>query len=268
MKYVGAHVSIAGGVQNAPGNAHQIGAMAFALFTKNQRQWKAKPLSADSIAEFRRNCDRHGFSPEYILPHDSYLINLGHPEAEGLTKSRDAFLEECQRCQQLGLKYLNFHPGSHLGQSSEKACLQRIAQSINWTLAQTSDVVAVIENTSGQGHQVGYRFEHLAEIIHQVEDKSRIGVCLDTCHAYTAGYDLKDPQGYQFVLQTFENTVGLSFLKAMHLNRHAGIGQGTLGLTTFRHIMQDPRLDGIPLILETPDPTRWPEEIRQLRSMA
>jgi deoxyribonuclease IV len=275
MKYVGAHVSAAGGVENAPLNAHKIGARAFAVFTKNQRRWKARPLSDRSIEAFRRNCEDRGYTPEHILPHDSYLINLGHPDAEGLAKSREAFLDELQRCRQLGLRYLNFHPGSHLGRSSETECLRRIAESINWVLDKTRGVTAVIENTAGQGGHVGYRFEHLAEIIDGIDDRSRIGVCLDTCHSYTAGYDLKSPAGYEDTIQTFDRVVGLRYLKGMHLNdckkamgsrvdRHESIGRGTLGVASFGAIMKDPRLDDIPLILETPDDALWPEEIALL----
>lgn len=278
MKYVGAHVSAAGGVENAPLNAHKIGAKAFAVFTKNQRQWKAKPLTPQSIEAFKQNCEKLGFGPEQILPHDSYLINLGHPEEEGLTKSREAFFDEFQRCEQLGLTFLNFHPGSHLRKISETESLARIAQSINMALEQTQNVTAVIENTSGQGSNLGYRFEHLAEIIGQVEDRTRVGVCLDTCHSYTAGYDLKTREGYQRVLDQFDRIVGLKYLKAMHLNdckkglgsrldRHESIGKGTLGLEPFGFIMEDPRLDHMPLILETPDNDRWAQEIRMLYQM-
>lgn len=275
MKYIGAHVSAAGGVENAPLNAHKIGAKAFAVFTKNQRQWKAKPLSAEGIEAFMRNCADLGYSPEHILPHDSYLINLGHPEPDGLAKSREAFLDELQRCGQLGLKYLNFHPGSHLGRRSEAETLKRIAESINWALDQSRGVTAVIENTSGQGGHVGYRFEHLAEIINQVEDRSRIGVCLDTCHSYTAGFDLKSPVAYEETISSFDRIVGLGYLKGMHLNdckkelgsrvdRHESIGRGTLGLEPFKYIMTDPRLDNLPMILETPDDSLWKKEIALL----
>ena len=275
MKYVGAHVSASGGVENAPLNAQKIGARAFAVFTKNQRQWKAKPLSARSIDAFKRNCAESGYGPDQILPHDSYLINLGHPEVEGLTKSREAFLDELRRCEQLGLLFLNFHPGSHLGKGSEGDCLGRIAESINWALDKTRSVTAVIENTAGQGGHVGYCFEHLAEIIDGVEDRSRVGVCLDTCHSYTAGYDLKSSSGYEETIRDFDRIVGLAYLKGMHLNdckkamgsrvdRHERIGWGTLGVEPFRFIMKDQRMEDIPLILETPDDSKWPEEIALL----
>jgi deoxyribonuclease-4 len=278
MKYIGAHVSIGGGVENAPLNACKIGATAFAMFTKNQRQWKAKPLSPQSIETFKLNCHETGFAAHHILPHDSYLINLGHPEKEGLAKSRAAFLDEFERCEQLGLIYLNFHPGSHLGKISESESLGKIAQSINMALEQTRNVTAVIENTAGQGSNLGYRFEHLAEIIDQVEDQSRVGVCLDTCHMYTAGYDFISHDSYRETMAHFDRIVGMNYLKGMHLNdskkplgsrvdRHENIGRGALGLEPFGLIMSDPRLDGIPLILETPNNDLWAEEIRRLQKL-
>jgi deoxyribonuclease-4 len=278
MKYIGAHVSAAGGVENTPLNAQAIGATAFALFTKNQRQWTAKPLTEESIRRFKENCAAAGFTPDQILPHDSYLINLGHPEAAGLNKSRVAFIDEMQRCDQLGLRFLNFHPGSHLKKISEADCLDRIAASINLALDQTSGVTAVIENTAGQGTNLGHRFEHLAAIINGVHDQSRVGVCLDTCHTFSAGYDLTTPDGFDATLARFDAVVGIAFLKGLHLNdgkksrgsrvdRHERLGKGTLGLETFRMIMTDPRFDNIPMILETPDPSRWAEEIRLLKGM-
>jgi len=277
MKYVGAHVSASGGVENAPINAQAIGATAFALFTKNQRQWVAKPLTAESIAAFKSNCEKYGFMPSQILPHDSYLINLGHPEKEALQKSREAFSDEMQRCEQLGLDRLNFHPGSHLNQVSESECLKTIAESINLALEQTKGVIAVIENTSGQGSNLGFSFSQIHEIISQVDDQSRVGVCIDTCHAYTAGYNIKTKEGFEAVFDEFEKTIGFSFLKGMHLNdckkelgsrvdRHESLGKGTLGLGVFSFIINDPRFDGIPLILETPDESIWAEEIKLLKN--
>ncbi len=275
MKRVGAHVSTKGGVENAPINAHNIGAKAFALFTKNQRQWKGKPLTEESITAFKANLAEIGIAPEHVLPHDSYLINLGHPEKEARQKSRDAFLDEMQRCEQLGLQLLNFHPGSHLNQIDEEQCLDLIAESVNWALEQTRGVVAVIENTAGQGSNLGYRFEHLARIIEQVEDKSRVGVCLDTCHTFTAGYDLRTPEACEATFAEFENVVGFRYLRGMHLNdakpelgsrvdRHESIGKGKVGLAAFRYIMNDPRFEEIPMVLETVDETIWPEEIELL----
>lgn len=277
MKYFGAHVSASGGVENAPINAHRIGAKAFALFTKNQRQWKSAPLSSASISAFRANCEKYGFSPSQILPHDSYLINLGHPEDEGLAKSREAFLDEMMRCEQLGLDRLNFHPGSHLGKVDEEACLRKIAESINLALEKTSGVTAVIENTAGQGTNLGFKFEHLRYIIDHVEDKSRVGVCIDTCHAFSAGYDLATQDAFDKTFMDFDAIVGFGYLKGMHLNdtkkalgskvdRHENIGVGFLSTDAFRFIAKDPRFDGIPLILETPNEELWAQEIALLYS--
>ena len=276
MKYIGAHVSASGGGDNAPINAYQIGATAFALFTKNQRQWHAKPLESSIIDSFKKRCEKYGFTSKQILPHDSYLINLGHPDAEQLEKSRTAFLDEMQRCEQLGLTLLNFHPGSHLKQISVDECLSRIAESINITLDKTKDVVAVIENTAGQGSNLGYKFEHLAQIIDLVEDKSRVGVCIDTCHAFAAGYDLRTDKACQETFAEFEKIVGFNYLRGMHLNdakselashvdRHDSLGEGNIGKTAFRYIMQDSRIDEIPLILETINSDIWAQEIAWLK---
>lgn len=278
MKYIGAHVSVAGGVENAPFNAHSIGAKAFALFTKNQRQWVAKPLTQKSIDLFKENCDKYGFKPNQILAHDSYLINLGHPEKEGLEKSRNAFLDEMKRCELLGLDRLNFHPGSHLNKVSEQECLDTIAQSINWALEQTRGVTAVIENTAGQGTNLGYSFEQIASIIDKVEDKSRVGVCIDTCHAFTSGYDISTPEGFEQTFAKFEEIIGFKYLKGMHLNdskkelasrvdRHDSIGKGFVGMGAFGLLMKDPRFDEIPMVLETPDTLQWSHEIDLLYKM-
>ena len=276
-KFIGAHVSASGGVENAPLNAFAIGANAFALFTKNQRQWYSNPLSDKNIDTFKRNCEQHCFCADYILPHDSYLINLGHPVAENLDKSREAFLDEMRRCKQLGLKLLNFHPGAHLNAISLDECLRKIAESINITLDKTQGVTAVIENTSGMGSAVGYKFEHLAQIIHYVDDKSRVGVCIDTCHAFTAGYNLPDKDSYQQTWDEFDRIVGTDYLKAIHLNdskkplgsrvdRHDNLGLGFLGLDFFSKFMNDQRFNNMPIILETPDESKWAEEITLLRS--
>lgn len=275
MKKIGAHVSVSGGVEMAPVNALGIGADAFALFTKNQRQWVAKPLSVESITLFKENCEKEGFDIRYILPHDSYLINLGHPDREGMEKSRAAFLDEMRRCELLGLKMLNFHPGSHLNKISIEKCLDRIAESVNMTLDKTTGVTAVIENTAGQGSNVGNEFWHLRYIIDKVEDKSRVGVCLDTCHTYTAGYDIVNE--YDRVFTEFDEVVGRNYLCAIHLNdskkplgsrvdRHDSIGKGLIGIDFFRRFMQDSRFDNMPVILETPDDTIWRDEIKMLRS--
>lgn len=275
MKYLGAHVSVSGGVETAPVNAHEIGANAFALFTKNQRQWVSKPLTHESILRFKENCKEYGFSSAYILPHDSYLINLGHPEEGGLQKSRDAFLDEMQRCELLGLKLLNFHPGSHLNKISLEECLNRVAESINIALSKTNGVTAVIENTAGQGSNVGYEFPQLKYIINRVNDKSRVGVCLDTCHTFTAGYDFLN--NYEQVFRDFDEQVGFNYLRGIHLNdskkalashvdRHESIGKGLISIEFFKRIMKDNRFDDMPIILETPDEHLWKEEIALLRS--
>lgn len=266
-------------MENAPVNAHKIGATAFALFTKNQRQWVAAPLTAAQIGSFRKVCDQYGYLPAQILPHDSYLINLGHPERDGLEKSRAAFLDEMQRCEQLGLDRLNFHPGSHLQKIAPEESLDRIAESINIALDKTHGVTAVIENTAGQGSNLGFAFEQLAYLIDRVEDKSRVGVCIDTCHAFAAGYDLRTAEACERTFAELDSIVGFEYLKGMHLNdamkilgsrvdRHTPLGEGMIGIECFRYIMQDARFDGIPLILETPDEERWPEEIAMLKAFA
>ena len=279
MKYIGAHVSASGGVEQAVLRAVDIGANAFALFTKNQRQWKAPPLKAETIEKFKRFCQVHHFTADQILPHDSYLINLGSPEVEGLEKSRVAFIDEMERANQLGLKLLNFHPGSHLNKISNQDCLARIAESINIAVSKVPNVVAVIENTAGQGSNLGYRFEHLAEIIEQVEDKSRVGVCLDTCHTFSAGYDISSLEQCEKTFAEFEQVVGFKYLRGMHLNgsktplgsrkdRHDTLREGTIGTAFCEFIMKDNRFDGIPMILETINPDIWAEEIKFLRTLA
>jgi deoxyribonuclease-4 len=277
MKYVGAHVSASGGVFNAVKNAQDIGAKAFALFTKNQRQWKAKDLDSETIDKFKAALDESGIQAKHILPHDSYLINLGHPEMEKRQKSFDAFVDEVQRCEQLGLDRLNFHPGSHLKKMSEDECLDAIAENMNRTLDQTSGVSLVLENTAGQGSNLGWRFEHLAHIIDKVEDKSRVGVCIDTCHMFTAGYDIRTKDTYEATWKEFDDVVGFEYLKGMHINdskpdlgshvdRHHSLGLGKIGLDSFKFLMQDPRMDDIPLVLETIDESIWDQEIKLLYS--
>jgi len=277
MKRVGAHVSSSGGVQNSPLNAKDIRAKAFALFTKNQKQWKANPLNSENIDSFKKHCRENGFLPEHILPHDSYLINLGNPEKEGLGKSREAFLDEINRCSQLGLKYLNFHPGNHKKMISEDECLDLISESLNIALDSTEGVTLVVENTAGQGTSLGYRFEHLAHIISKIEDKSRIGVCMDTCHTFASGYDIRTFETYSETMKKFDDIVGFQYLKGMHLNdskaklgsrvdRHHSLGEGELGLDPFRFIMGDSRIDEIPMVLETIDSTIWEKEIKLLYS--
>lgn len=278
MKYIGAHVSASGGICNAILNAEAIGANAFALFTRNQRSWVSKPLATDEINSFRSLLAERGFEPQYVLPHDSYLINLGSPDDEILTKSRNAFLDEMKRAEQLGLTMLNFHPGSHLNKISEEECLDQIAREINAALSQTKGVTAVIENTAGQGTNLGWRFEHIRRIIDGIDDKSRVGVCIDTCHTLAAGYDLSIEMGYQFCFDDFESIIGFQFLRAIHLNdskknagshvdRHETLGNGFLGKEFFSRFMHDPRFDNMPIILETPEPSLWAQEIEWLRSL-
>ncbi len=292
-KFVGAHVSASGGVDNAPLNAMAIGAKAFALFTKNQRQWVAKPLETKTIDAFHQNLEKSGILPKHILPHDSYLINLGHPEVEKLEKSRDAFIDELERCHILGLDKLNFHPGSHLTKISKKdpvyhdklmeaelGCLDVIAESLNRAIDATPDsnVKLVIENTAGQGSNLGYKFEHLAHIIDKVEDKSRVGICIDTCHMFTAGYDIRTRETYDETWNSFDKVVGREYLMGMHINdskpplgsrvdRHHSLGQGEIGWDAFKFIMNDSRMDDIPLILETIDESIWAEEISALYAL-
>lgn len=277
MKYVGAHVSASGGVSKAPINAHEIGAKAFALFTRNPSRWQSAPISDKEANAFKENCAKFGYTPDLILPHDSYLINLGSPDTESLEKSRQSFLDEMRRCEQLGLTMLNFHPGSHLNKISVDDCLDRIAESINITLDITSGVKAVIENTAGQGSNLGFTFEQIRRIIDGVHDKSRVGVCIDTCHALAAGYDLTSPNGYDETWRQFGEIIGWEYFSAMHVNdtkkglgskvdRHESLGKGMIGSELFQLIMNDPRMDSIPLILETPNVDIWPDEIRQMYS--
>lgn len=277
-KFVGAHVSAKDGVSQAPVNAHDIGAQAFALFTRNPSRWVSKAITDKEAEAFKANCQKLGFTPAQILPHDSYLINLGAPDEEKLAKSREAFLDEMRRCEQLGLTMLNFHPGSHLDQMDPDECLDLIAASINDALSKTTGVKAVIENTAGQGTNLGFSFAQLARIISGVTDKSRVGVCIDTCHAFAAGYNLAEAEGYEAMWKEFDDVIGLQYLSAMHINdskkglgsrvdRHESLGKGAIGEAFFGMMMNDDRLNGIPLILETPDESIWKDEIAWLYSL-
>lgn len=278
MKYIGAHVSVQGGISSAPEAANALGAKAFALFTGNSNRWVSKEISDDVAEMFKENCSLYGFKPEYILPHDNFLINLGSPDPQKLHLSKKSFLDDMHRCNKLGLKFLNFHPGSHVNLISEEECLDKIAESLNWIFDRSQNVTAVLENTAGQGSNLGFRFEHLAHIISKVEDKSRMGVCIDTCHAYSAGYDIATEEGYKETWKAFDEIIGAQYLKGIHLNddlrekgsridRHAPLGEGTLGEAFFRRFINDPRFDNMPIILETPDESRWPEEIKWLYSL-
>ncbi|WP_297943650.1 deoxyribonuclease IV [uncultured Campylobacter sp.] len=278
MKRIGAHVSASGGVFNAPLNAARIGADAFAMFVKNQRKWDAPPLSAEEIIAFKDALKQSGIRAEHVLVHDSYLINLGHPREAEREKSLNAFVDEIRRCEALGLRLLNFHPGSHLNEISVQQCLDNIAESLNFAIANTAGVKLVLENTAGQGSNLGYDFAQLAYVIGKISNKDRIGVCIDTCHAFAAGYDLRSPQAYERTMSEFDRAIGYKFLSGMHLNdtknelgvrkdRHESLGRGFLGLAAFENIMNDPNIDEIPLILETIDDSLWAEEIALLRSM-
>jgi deoxyribonuclease-4 len=279
MKYIGAHVSASGGVYNAPINAKSLNAKSFALFTKNQRQWNAKPLDQKTIDLFKKNLDDSKILPKHVLPHDSYLINLGSPEIEKREKSLNAFIDELNRCELLGLDRLNFHPGSHLKKISEEECLENISNSMNESIKRTNhNVKLIIENTAGQGSNLGYKFEHLAYLIENSIDKSRVGVCIDTCHMFTAGYDIRTKEAYEKTWQEFDNIIGFEYLQGMHLNdskpdlgskvdRHDSIGKGKIGLDAFRYIMNDDRINDIPMVLETIDDSIWKEEIELLYSL-
>ena len=277
-KFIGPHVSASGGVENAVTNAHELGARAFALFTRNQRQWYPKPLEESSIQAFKDRCKEYGYAPKHILPHASYLINMGSPEEETRKKSCRAFLDEMHRCMQLGLPMLNFHPGSHLKKITPEECLKLIADGVNEALSQTEGVVAVIENTAGQGTNLGNRFEEIATLIELIDDKSRVGVCIDTAHTLSAGYEIRTREGYADTWRHFDEIIGKQYLRAIHLNdskkelasrvdRHESIGFGTMSQLLFEMMMNDPRLNDLPIILETPDETRWAEEIRHLYTL-
>ncbi len=277
MKRIGAHVSASGGVANAPQNAANIKADAFALFVKNQRQWSAKPLTQKDINDFKSNLAKANIKPKHILAHNSYLINLGHPDEEARAKSFNAFLDEINRCQELGIELINFHPGSHLKQISEDECLELIASQMNSLLERSSNIKLVIENTAGQGSNLGYKFEHLAALIAMSKDSSRVGVCIDTCHLFASGYDIRDSNSYTQTMAQFDKIVGYKYLSGMHINdskgalgsrkdRHDSLGLGLIGKEAFKCIMNDPNIDEIPLILETIDESIWADEIQMLRN--
>jgi deoxyribonuclease IV len=278
MKFIGAHVSASGGLFNAPLNARGIGASAFAMFTKNQRQWKASTLTPEDISAFKDSMQTCGFTAEQVLPHDSYLINLGNPDREKRKKSLDSFIHELDRVSLLGLDRLNFHPGAYLDGDPE-AAVRFIAEGIDEALHSVEGVFAVIENTAGQGSSLGRTFEEIAAIIDLVSQKDRVGVCLDTCHAFAAGYDIRSREAYEETMSRFSSLIGFDKLMGMHLNdakstfesrvdRHNSLGKGNIGLEPFRFIMQDDRINNIPLILETIAPELWPEEIAALKEMA
>ncbi|KJE93875.1 endonuclease IV [Capsaspora owczarzaki ATCC 30864] len=282
-RLVGYHVSTAGGVQNAPVNAALVGATAFAMDTRSKRKWDSPPYTAATIQAFRKACCEHGYQPHQILPHGSYLINAGSPVPEILAKSRAALIEEVQRCEQLGLSQYNFHPGSTVGLCTTEKCIETIAESIDLAVGASKAVTVVVESMTGSGNVIGGKFEHLRDIIAHVKDKTRIGVCLDTCHMFAAGFDLRTRAEYDKVMNDFDRIVGFQYLRGLHLNdskgelgcnrdRHENIGKGKLGLSAFELIMNDERFRNIPMILETPvsaevESDGYKKEIELLQSM-
>jgi deoxyribonuclease-4 len=274
---LGAHTSAAGGVQNALYEGAAIGATTVQLFTSNQKQWKGKLISDETLTLWKEALEKTGL--EKIMSHDSYLINLGSPDPEMLAKSRQAFKQEAERCIRLGISFLNFHPGSAI-KSSEEQCLDTICDS----LIQMQDLVAdgptrlLLEATAGQGTNVGWRFEHLGYILKKVANKVPLGVCIDTCHIFAAGYDIRTDEAWDATLKEFDRVVGLKHLYAFHVNdsmkglgtrvdRHAPLGSGEIGWKAFKFLMTDSRTAHLPKYLETPDgPSLWVQEIKKLRS--
>ncbi|KAF3704652.1 DNA-(apurinic or apyrimidinic site) lyase [Channa argus] len=262
-KYIGAHVGIQGGIWKAVGACTEIGGSSFALFLGSQRTWKRPALDLTAAGKFREQCSLQGFDPAHILPHGSYLMNCGSPKEDVFEKSQALLVDELNRCSILGLNLYNFHPGSSLGSITTDQCVDKIAGAINHAHQQVPSVVTVLENMSGQGSTVGGKFSELKSIIDKVRDQTRVGVCLDTCHAFAAGYDLAAVGGVKNMLSEFDQEVGLQYLRAIHLNdskgkvgcnldRHEDIGKGQIGISAFRDIVNESRLDNIPLILETP----------------
>jgi deoxyribonuclease-4 len=277
-KYIGAHVTTAGGVENAPLHAKHICARGFALFTRNQRRWEAQALSDESVGLFKDRMSEFGYSADMVLPHNSYLINLAQPEPQKRDRSFDVFIDELQRVEMLGLKYLNFHPGSTVGLISKEEGIECIADAVNRAHLIVGNVIHVLETTSDQTNKIGGKFEELAAIIDRVIDKSRVGVCIDTCHIFSAGYDISTAAGWNRTIEEFDRIIGLRYLRGMHLNdsyrglgehvdRHENIGKGQIGIEGFRAIMNDSRLDGIPMILETPNGRSWDKELELLRGL-
>ncbi|MDE6276631.1 MAG: deoxyribonuclease IV [Muribaculaceae bacterium] len=275
MKFIGAHVGAEPSVAVAPREAAALGASAFAFNLVDPQRWASPAYTPADVDSFRMACEQLGFSPAQILPHSAFVINLGGPDPRKRAMSRRLLIDELRRCSLLGLAMLNLHPGAHLGKISEDESISLIAENINAALDATEGVAVVLENTAGQGSNLGYTFAQLAGIISFVHDKSRVGVCVDTAHAFAAGYDLSSPQGYQDMWAEFDATLGPSVLRGMHINdsqralgsridRHAPVGEGFIGEEAFRRLIADPRTDGIPLILETPDVDRWRQVIARL----
>jgi len=278
MKYIGAHMSISGGLDQVVIQSQKLNATAFAFFLSNPLRWKLAKLHDSEIESFMFLCKKFNYTSDQILPHSGYLINLGHPVDLCLEKSRLTFINEIINCKKLGLSCLNFHPGSHLRRISEQSCLDRIACSINLALKSTTGVKLVIENTAGQGSNLGYCFEHLSDIICKVKDKTRIGVCLDTCHLHASGYDLETELGCKKTFEDFDNIVGLHYLSGIHMNdsktvrnsrvdRHHNLGKGCIGKLAFRWIIQNINFKLFPIILETQDKNLWKKEIDWINSL-
>lgn len=281
-KFVGAHVSASGGVDKSVNNSINIAGMAFSMFLKPSRGWNAPPLKETTVDLFKKNCEANEIDYcKFCIPHGSYLINLGNPDEEKRSKMYIAFEDELKRCDALGIKLYNFHPGSTVGQCTKEESIEFISECINKAHQQTQSVITVLENCA-ESKCVGYRFKELAEIIDKVKDKSRVGVCLDTCHLFAAGYDVRTNESFNKVMIEFEDTIGLKYLKAMHLNdskgpfksgldRHENLGKGNIGMECFKFIMNDSRFNDIPLILETPDPNNddriYKKEIAALYDM-
>lgn len=278
MYYIGPHVSIGGGVANAPKNAKQLGATGFGMFVKNQRQWTAAPYMPTDVEAFKRQMKEDGFTGVHVLPHAGYLINLANPDEAAHAKSMAALLDELQRCSLLGLDKLNFHPGSHLRLLTPQAACERVAKSMNTALAETQGVTLVVENTAGSGGNLGSTFEELRIILDNIDDASRVGVCLDTMHTFAAGFDIRTRDGFLKTMDHFDRIVGVKYLRGMHLNdskvglgshvdRHESLGAGLLGIDVFACIMKDKRFENMPLVLETPNEALWAQEILQLMEM-
>ena len=279
MYFVGPHVSISGGLENAPANARAVGATGFGMFVKNQRQWRApKPKKSDAEA-FRKALAANGYTSACVLPHAGYLINLANPDDAKRDLSISSLVDELEICAAVGLSMLNLHPGSSLKLISPEAACDRVAAALNRALAATAGVAVVLENTAGTGGNLGSRFEELARIIDGVEDKTRVGVCIDTMHAFGAGFDLRTREGFEKTFDAFDRLVGMKYLRGMHLNdsmvdlasrrdRHESLGRGKIGWEPFLCIMRDSRFENRPLVLETPHPDSWPDEVRALLSAA
>ena len=275
---LGAHISISDGIDKAPERARKLTCDCMQIFSKNQMQWKARLLDLDEAEDFKTKSREFKIAETVI--HDSYLINLGSPDKALLQQSREAFLEEMVRAKHLGVRYLIFHPGAHMG-AGEQAGLKKVAESMNWARKEfgSGDVELILETTAGQGTYLGHSFEQLARIIGYLEDQKNVGVCFDTCHAYAAGYDIKTKKGYEATFELFDETLGMQYLKAVHLNdskgkqgsrldRHEQIGKGFIGMEGFKNFMNDERLEKIPMVLETPaGDKKYKQELKALRSL-